>query len=69
LAAAGGLADLVFMPDRQLDPWFEAVVQATHEAVVNSLIANADMTGRDGHFVAALPHAPLLALLREGAIG
>ena len=41
------------------------MVQATHEAVVNSLIANADMTGRDGHFVPALPHAPLLALLGE----
>jgi D-aminopeptidase len=66
LAAAGGLADLAFIPDRDLDPWFEAVVQATHEAVLNSLIANADMTGRDGHLVPALPHAPLLALLRAG---
>jgi L-aminopeptidase/D-esterase-like protein len=69
LAVADGVAELAFIPDRHLDPWFEAVVQATHEAVVNSLIANADMTGRDGHFVPALPHAPLLALLGAAATG
>jgi hypothetical protein len=27
------------------------------------------MTGRDDHFVPALPHAPLLALLGEGTAG
>ncbi len=65
LGAAGGHAGLTCIPDRYLDPCFEAVVQATHEAVLNSLIANADMTGRDGHFVPALPHAALRALLSE----
>jgi D-aminopeptidase len=30
-------------------------VQATEEAILNSLTANEDMTGRDGNFVPALP--------------
>jgi Transmembrane secretion effector len=30
-------------------PLFEAVVQATEEAVVNALVGNQDMIGRDGH--------------------
>jgi D-aminopeptidase len=64
LETRSGLADLAFIPDPCLDPLFEAVVQAIDEAIVNSLIANEDMTGRDGHRVPALPHAPLMALLR-----
>jgi len=46
---------LTFIPWPRLDPFFEAVVQATEEAVVNSLIASEDMTGRDGHRSPALP--------------
>ena len=41
-----------------MDPFFEAVVQATEEAVANALIANEDMTGRDGHRSPALPRRP-----------
>jgi D-aminopeptidase len=66
LAARAGLAGLAFIPDRCLDPFFKAVVEAIDEAIVNALIANQDMTGRDGHFVPALPQAALLALLRSG---
>jgi D-aminopeptidase len=69
LAAQSGLAGLSFIPDRGLDPLFEAVVQAIDEAIVNSLIANEDMIGRDGHFVPALPREPLMAILRDGAGG
>ena len=43
------------MPWEILDPYYEAVVQATEEAVVNALVANEDMTGRDGHRTPALP--------------
>ena len=46
-----------FVPDEDIDPFFEAVVQATEEAILNSMVANEDMTGRDGNFVPALPHA------------
>ncbi len=46
-----------------LDPFYAAVVQATEEAVLNALVANDDMTGRDGHRTPALPRDRLAALL------
>ena len=48
-----------------IDPYFRAVVDATEEAVVNCLWAAADTNGREGRVVRALPHEPVLALLRE----
>jgi len=57
------LRQLEFLPWESLDPFFEAVVQATEEAVVNALVANADMTGRDGHRSPALPRDRVVALL------
>ncbi len=53
--ASGKLAQAGYIPDSDIDPFFDAVVQATEEAILNSLIANEDMTGRDGNFVPALP--------------
>jgi len=38
-----------------MDPLYEAVVQATEEAVLNALSANEDMIGRAGHRTPALP--------------
>ena len=32
-----------------MNPFFAAVVQAVEEAVANALVANEEMTGRDGH--------------------
>ena len=52
-----------FIPDEHLDPLFQAVVQSTEEAILNSLIANADMQGRDGNFVPALPHQAVRQML------
>jgi D-aminopeptidase len=54
---------LTFIPWGYLDPFYEAVVQATEEAVLNSLIANEDMTGRDGHRSPALPRERLAEIL------
>jgi len=53
------------IPNDRLDPIFEAVVQATEEAVANALIDNQTMTGRDNHRVDALPHDRLRELLRK----
>jgi len=46
---------LEFVPWGHIDPLYEAVVQAVEEAVANALVANEDMTGRNGHRTPALP--------------
>jgi D-aminopeptidase len=40
---------------RDLDPFFEAVVDATEEAVLNSLFAAPTVVGRDGNYSRGLP--------------
>ena len=64
---------LRFVPWGCIDPFYEAVVQAVEEAVVNALVGNADlsgsaMIGRDGHRSPALPVERLLATLRSRGI-
>jgi D-aminopeptidase len=53
------------IPNDLMDPLFAGVVQATEEAVVNALIDNRSMTGRDNHRVDALPHDRLRELLKK----
>jgi D-aminopeptidase len=55
------------VPNDLMDPIFAAVVQATEEAIVNALIDNHDMTGRDNHRVPALPHDRVRELLQKYA--
>ncbi|QPC94649.1 P1 family peptidase [Mesorhizobium sp. INR15] len=57
LAPSGRMANADFIPDTDIDPFFDAVVQAVEEAILNALVANDDMTGRDGNFVPSLPKA------------
>jgi D-aminopeptidase len=52
------------IPNDLLDPLFAAVVEATEEAVVNALVDNHSMTGRDNHSVQALPHDRLRELMK-----
>src|SRR5437016_2937293 len=53
------------IPNDRLDPIFAAVVEATDEAVVNALVDNQSMTGRDSHHVEALPHDRLREILKR----
>ncbi|RSD20781.1 DmpA family aminopeptidase [Amycolatopsis eburnea] len=48
---------LRFVPWGRIDPFFEAVVQAVEEAVLNALVAGREMTGHRGHRAPALPIA------------
>ncbi|HEX9065200.1 MAG TPA: P1 family peptidase [Streptosporangiaceae bacterium] len=59
----GALPSIEFVPWGQLDPLYEAVVQATEEAVLNVLAASQTMTGRDGHRSPGFPSARLPGLL------
>src|SRR5438128_9884278 len=53
------------IPNDSMDRIFTAVVQATEEAIINALVDNQAMTGRDNHRVDALPHDRMRALLRK----
>ncbi|HET6213988.1 MAG TPA: P1 family peptidase, partial [Micromonosporaceae bacterium] len=56
---------LRFIPWGRIDPFFEAVVVAVEEAVLNALTAAEEMVGRDGHRSPALPRDRLMRVLRE----
>lgn len=56
---------LAFLPDAALDPLFLATVEATEEAIVEAMLAADTMTGADGRTVHALPHGPLVDLMRR----
>jgi L-aminopeptidase/D-esterase-like protein len=45
------------MTDVDINPFFDAVIQSVEEAILNAMVANEDMRGRDGNFVPALPKA------------
>jgi D-aminopeptidase len=55
LADDDGYRSIRFIPWGQLDPWYEAAVQATEEAVINCLVAGQTMIGRDDHRSPGLP--------------
>ncbi len=66
---AGTYSHMAFIPWGRMDDFYTAVVQAAEEAVVNALVANAEMVGRDGHRSPALPHDRVVkALKARGAI-
>jgi D-aminopeptidase len=53
------------LPDNKMDPLFRAVVEATEEAVYNSLFKATAVTGRDNHFCEALPIERTLEICRR----
>jgi D-aminopeptidase len=57
--------DVQTIPNDLMDPLFSGVVQATEEAVVNALIDNHSMTGRDNHRVDAIPHDRLRKIMKR----
>ena len=58
-----GLANVTMVPNDEMNPLFEATVQATEEAIVNAMVGAGTMTGFDGHSVIALPHEKLREVL------
>ena len=48
-----------------VSPLFLAAIEATEEAIINSLFAAETMTGRDGHQREALPVEEVLRMMEE----
>lgn len=59
----GPLVATTHLHDGYLDPFLAAVVEATEEAVVDSLFVADTVVGRDGHCLAGLPVERTLAML------
>jgi L-aminopeptidase/D-esterase-like protein len=51
------------IPWNRIDPFYAATVYSVEEAVLNALVANDSMVGRDSHRSPALPHDMLKTLL------
>jgi D-aminopeptidase len=64
-AASGAPVNLSMIANDALNPVFEATVQATEEAILNSMAAAETMTGVSGHRVVALPHDRLSEVLKK----
>ncbi len=62
----GALLTTPYLRNDCLDPLFEAAVQATEEAIIDSMVANVTMTGCDGTTVYSIDHAVLKDLLSRG---
>ncbi len=64
-AASNGHPTVTFIPNEEINPVFEATVQATEESIVNALVAAETMKGADDLKVTALPHDRLRNVLRR----
>jgi D-aminopeptidase len=60
-----GVAHLTMLSNNQMDPLFDATVQATEEAIINALVAAETMTGVNDRRVIAIPHERLRDVLRK----
>lgn len=62
---ASRVASVEMLPNEEMDPLFEATVQATEEAIVNALVAAETMTGINSNTVYGIPHDRLRQALRK----
>lgn len=58
-------ATITALPNDQLNPVFEATVQAVEEAIINAMVAAETMEGIHGNKAYALPHGLLVETLKK----
>src|SRR6266849_1425450 len=63
--AADGEIPIRMVSDSEITPFYDAVIEATEEAILNALLAAQTMTGRDGNTVYALEPELLVEVLRQ----
>ncbi len=54
-----------FLRNDDMSPLFLATIEATEEAIINSLFAAKDMIGKDGNQVQALPKKEVISIMKE----
>ena len=64
-ATPTGRPTIIFVPNEEINPVFEATVQATEESIVNALVAAETMKGPYDLKIAGLPHDRLQDVLRK----
>jgi D-aminopeptidase len=65
LAVERGELELRMLAEGEISPLYDAVIEATEEAILNAMLAAETMTGRDGNTVYALEPEVLTELLRR----
>lgn len=65
VGAMDKLANLKMFPNEMINPFFDAVAQATEESIINAMIAAETMVGRDGNKVYAIPHDRLIEAMKK----
>ena len=58
---------LRMLNDGRVDAFYEAVIDAVEESILNAMLASETMTGRGGNTVHGLPHELLLEALQAGS--
>ena len=57
--------DQTILHNDHMSPLFMAVIEATEEAIINSLFAAQSVTGRDGHAIEALPLDKVIPIMKQ----
>jgi D-aminopeptidase len=65
LAAEHAFFDRVELNDLAIDPFFQATIEATAEAIANALVAAETMVGKHGRIANALPHDRLVSIWKQ----
>ena len=68
-ARRGEAATIVDLPNDKISPLFQAVAEATEEAIYNAMLQATSMTGVDTHRLDALPLGKLKEILARHGIG
>ena len=58
-------ANVEMIPNDEINPVFEATVQATEEAIINAMVAAETMEGINGNKAYGLPHKLVMEVLKK----